>query len=153
MGPILAVKLYFQRALNVTGRSRRSEFVWVFLFQIVFSLLLGSLIYSFGINGDFGLSEDYGDDIFNALGLVLATIYGLFVLANFVPWITLSVRRFHHMDHTGWLVALFMGLYLIPPVGFIGGIIQFLWLFLGSGTAGNNKYGQDPRHEFRYAFD
>ena len=57
------------------------------------------------------------------------------------------------MGYTGWIVALFIGLYFIPFVGTLGAIIQFLWLFFGSGTAGNNAYGPDPRFQYRYAFE
>ena len=62
---------------------------------------------------------------------MLLQIVTLISLITIIPWTTLSIRRFHDMNHTGWLVALFMGLWVIPPIG--------------SGTAGHNPYGLDPR--------
>ena len=94
---------------------------------------------------------DPDEGFFSALSTVLARIYALLVLVSIIPSITLSIRRFHDLGHTGWLTALFFGLNFIPMIGPISGLICFLWLFLGKGTIGSNAYGQDPRHEFRDA--
>ena len=147
MGPILAVKLFYKRAFDVTGRSRRSEYIFVSFFQLAVGISLCLLAFTIGQSGI------YRNDSFNMFGMIVASVYGLFVIVNVIPWMTLSIRRFHDMGYTGWIVALFIGLYFIPFVGTLGAIIQFLWLFFGGGTAGNNAYGPDPRFQYRYAFE
>lgn len=148
MGPILALKLHFTRAFDVTGRSRRSEFIWATLF---YGLILALVVFLIGTVGTHGQGIETGT--LNLFGKVLIGVFGVLWIGSVVPWITLSIRRFHDMGQTGWLVALFFGLYFIPIIGLLGAIGQFLWLFFGSGAAGTNAYGQDPRHEFRYEFD
>ena len=147
MGPILAIKLYFQRAFDITGRSSRSEFIWiVFCHSNAFMLVFFLAVYN-------GLVMDPDKGFFTALSTVLARIYVLLVLVSIIPSITLSIRRLHDLGYTGWLTALFFGLCFIPVVGAISAIICNLWLSFGKGTIGYNTYGQDPRHEFRDAHE
>ena len=58
MGPILALKLFFTRGLNVTGRSRRSEYVWVTLFHTALLILIGFVVYKVGSEGAVAEFED-----------------------------------------------------------------------------------------------
>ena len=51
--------------------------------------------------------------------------------------IAVSVRRLHDIDKTGWWI-------LIGFIPIIGTIILLIFAFL-PGTAGDNKYGADPK--------
>lgn len=148
MGPILALKLFFTRGLNVTGRSRRSEYVWVTLFHTALLILIGFVVYKVGSEGAVAEFEDL-----NMLGKGVISVFSIYWFITLIPWVTLSIRRFHDLGHTGWLVLLFFGLGFIPLLGMLGAIAQFCWLFFRSGHAGTNSYGHDPRHGFRYVFD
>ena len=148
MNPLHAVQLFFLRYIDVHGRSRRFEFVWIVLIQVIaFALWLG-LFMSYGVDAQFhaGVGEqDVSVEGLNGFGIFLAILSTLYWLATIIPWITLQMRRFHDLGYSAWLLALFYGLWIIPPLGFFGSIIKFFWLFFGSGTAGVNQYGQDPR--------
>jgi uncharacterized membrane protein YhaH (DUF805 family) len=130
-----AVKLFFKNYTNFQGRSRRSEYWWVQLFNflviVVPAFLLGAL--GMGSNGEP-----------NGLGIVLIGIMGLYFLAILLPGISLSVRRFHDLGQTGWLVLVFAVAGLLPVVGLFASLGQIIW-FIFPGTNGPNKYGPDPR--------
>ncbi len=92
-----AVKLFFKNYVNFTGRSTKSEYWWVFLFNFLVSIP----IYIFCI--------------------ILPPLGGACELALMIPGLALSVRRLHDTGKS-W-VYLFMG--LIPLAGFIIMIIQY----------------------------
>ncbi len=58
---------------------------------------------------------------------------GLVTLVLFVPTLTVSVRRLHDTDRSGWWFLLV----LIPSVG----AIVVLVFFLDRGTPGANRFG------------
>ncbi len=140
MSPISAASSFFVRCFDVHGRSRRSEYLWMTIINVLFwVLVVYALILTEG-----GLERFDGENVSDS-GMIILGLASLASLIAIVPWTTLSIRRFHDMGHTGWLVALFMGLWVIPPIGSLGSIIQFFWMAFGGGTAGNNPYGPDPR--------
>ena len=51
--------------------------------------------------------------------------------------ITVSVKRFHDLDKSGWY-------YLLALIPFVGGLIIFVYCGFIKGTTGPNKYGDDP---------
>lgn len=140
MGPITAITLFYTRYFDVYGRSRRFEYAWMLLTHAALVILLPGLAVTIGATGNFESVDNL-----NGLGKVLMALYTLISIGSIIPWITLNIRRFHDMNYTGWMVALFVGLWMIPPIGALGSIIQFFWVLFGGGTAGANKYGQDPR--------
>lgn len=130
-----AVKLFFQRYTDFKGRSRRSEYWWVALFNILVLIIPYGILVSIG-----GLI----DGELNLIGMIMAAIVGLYALAIIVPSIALGVRRFHDLNQTGWLFLVFMIAGLIPLIGLLASIGQIIW-FCMPGTTGPNKYGEDPR--------
>ena len=104
------------------GRARRKEFWFFILFAYIFAFVLGF------IDGMIGtISADVG------LGL----LSGLFVLAMFIPNISVTVRRLHDTDRSGW----WWWICLVP---LIGGIWLLVLLVL-DGTPGENQYGPDSK--------
>jgi uncharacterized membrane protein YhaH (DUF805 family) len=61
----------------------------------------------------------------------------LFSLALLVPSITVGVRRLHDTGRSGWTELLG----LIP----LAGIIILIVFWVQEGTAGENKYGPNPK--------
>ncbi len=57
-------------------------------------------------------------------------ILGIYVLVMLLPGMAVAVRRMHDTDHSGWFL-------LIP--------IYSLILLFTEGTAGNNRFGADPK--------
>lgn len=64
----------------------------------------------------------------------------LAMVIGYLPFLAtmvmVTIRRLHDMDHNGWLAAL----HLVPLVNMIFG----LWLLIGRGTEGHNRYGPPP---------
>jgi uncharacterized membrane protein YhaH (DUF805 family) len=117
MGFTQAISNGFQNYLNFTGRAARSEYWFWILFTILVSIV-ASLI-------DIGLfrSMDFRP---------LSTIVNLGLL---LPTLAVSARRLHDLDRTAWWLLLIITL--------IGDILLLIW-FCMRGTAGPNRFGQDP---------
>lgn len=147
MGPVTALSSFFTRALDFYGRSRRMEYIWMLLISGIETALVGALFIGVGID-----QAAFETGQVSLLAQVIIWIFIIVQVIMIVPWIALMVRRFHDTGYTGWMVALFIGLWIIPPIGFLGAIVQFFWLILGGGTAGNNQYGADPRFSAASSF-
>ena len=62
---------------------------------------------------------------------------GLFVLAVFLPYLGVSVRRLHDINRSGWWI-------LIGFVPLVGALLLIYW-YVQPGTPGKNDYGSDPK--------
>ncbi|MBI1254065.1 MAG: DUF805 domain-containing protein [Hyphomonas sp.] len=131
-----AVRLFFARYSDFQGRSRRSEYWWVTLFNILIGLVGGILLAVLG-GGD-------GSGQINPIGFIIIALLGLYMLAIIIPSIALFVRRLHDINQTGWIA---LGLYIctiIPIINLLAAVAQIVIGVL-PGTAGPNKYGPDPK--------
>ena len=105
-----------------SGRSRRMEYWYFVLFNIIVSIVLGVID---GLLGTSGSSAGAG---------LLSGIYSLAVL---IPTLAVTVRRLHDTDRTGWWI-------LIALVPLIGVIVLLVFAALDS-TPGSNQYGPNPK--------
>jgi len=110
-----AIKLGFSNYVNFTDRASRSEYWYWYLFAAL-GLLATALVDSAIVGRP--------------------VTYPLFVLATFLPSLSVAVRRLHDLNHSGWWILLA----LIPLVG---DIILLIW-FCFKGTDGPNRFGADP---------
>ncbi len=105
----------FKKYADFSGRSRRSEYWYFVLFNVlavIVTLVLDSFI---------------GYPVF----------YLLYVLGSFIPGLSVAVRRLHDTNKSGW----FMLIALIP---LIGSIILLVFLCTDSDR-GENQYGLNPK--------
>jgi uncharacterized membrane protein YhaH (DUF805 family) len=110
-----AVKDGFDHYTKFDGRAARPAYWWWFLFGILVSIganIIDAIIGSFGV------------------------VSGLAALALLLPGLSVSIRRLHDINKSGWWILIF----IIPIVGFV------LWLiwFTREGDAGENNYGPPP---------
>jgi uncharacterized membrane protein YhaH (DUF805 family) len=105
-----------------SGRSARSEYWYFILFYFLFLIVLAFVDVFAGT-----ISESAG------LGLLSA----LFALAMLVPSLSVSVRRLHDTDHSGWW-------FLLAFIPIVGGIWLFVYMVQDS-VAGVNQYGPNPK--------
>jgi len=77
-----ALKLYFKRAFDFQGRSTRAEFWWARLALVI---------------GYFGAVA-----LISALGTVAVYAMIVTLIIIIIPDISLSVRRLHDADKSGW---------------------------------------------------
>ena len=106
-----------------TGRARRSEY-WLFALFSLIAELVGAL-FSGGMSGD---NPEFGFGF---------AFYGAVLLALFVPSLAVSFRRLHDTNRSAWWLLLG----LLP---IIGAIVVLVFMVL-DGTAGPNRFGDDPK--------
>ena len=105
-----------------SGRARRKEYWFFFLFNLIIVFILGkvdSLIGSFDAETEIGLFS------------------GIYMLAILLPIIAVTVRRLHDTDRSGWWV-----LFALVPV--VGPVVLFVFMMLDS-QAGENRFGSNPK--------
>lgn len=115
-----AYKKMWQNYATFSGRSRRSDYWYVYLVNIIISAALSIL-------GNLVAAQ------------LFSLISSLYALATLIPGIALCVRRLHDIGKSGWY-ALFV---LIPLVG---AILLIIWLATDS-QPGDNAYGPNPKAE------
>jgi uncharacterized membrane protein YhaH (DUF805 family) len=104
-----------------SGRSRRKEYWFFFLFNLIISIVLGVVDEVFGL----GIGEGFG-----LLGL-------LYMLAVLLPGIGVSIRRLHDTGRSGWWL-------LLAFVPIIGAIVLLVFMLLDSQPE-PNEYGPNPK--------
>lgn len=123
MNMIEAVKAVFSKYATFEGRARRSEYWWFVLFNLIVSALLALL---------FGNGHGMGEGAM--MGGNLAS--NLWWLATILPSLAVGARRLHDIDRTGWWQLI----WFVPLIGWIVLIV----FFATRGTAGPNRFGNDP---------
>lgn len=117
-----AVRSVLTQYVGFSGRARRSEYWWYFLFTLLVSIVTAIL--------DTALGTNFEDSSNGVIGLIVS-------LALLLPGLAVAVRRLHDTDRSGWW--LLIG--LIPIIG----AIVLLVFFVQNGTAGPNSFGPDPK--------
>jgi uncharacterized membrane protein YhaH (DUF805 family) len=119
-----AVKSFWSKYVDFSGRARRSEYWWVVLFLVIVTLPLS--IVDLVLFGELVLDAGIG------------VLTALFTLAILLPGLSLSVRRLHDIGMSGWFVLLF----LIPFAGSVFGLV----IALIDSQRGANKFGPSPKY-------
>jgi len=107
---------------DFSGRARRKEYWFFFLFNIIIGIGLAVID---SVTGTF--NEEHG------MGL----LGGIYMLAVLIPGLAVSVRRLHDTDRSGWWV-------LIGFIPLIGAIVLIVFMVLDS-KPGRNQYGGNPK--------
>jgi len=115
--------LAFKKYLDFSGRARRAEYWYFYLFNLIF------LFVTMFLDSRMGLKFS---------GQTFGVIYLIYALACLLPSIAVAVRRLHDIGKSGWM--LFIS--LIP----IAGAIWLLVLLVRDSNPGDNKYGPNPKN-------
>ena len=117
-----AVRSGFRNWNKLGGRASRSEFWFWYLFLIAVSFgylfLYGALLSRLGV-----------------IASLLAVIVIVIGFVSIVPSFTMTVRRLHDTNRSGWWL-------LIALIPF--GSLVILVFYCLDGTQGSNKYGDRP---------
>ena len=116
---IAIIKCFMLYAI-FSGRAKRAEFWWFFLFCMIVGLM-GSVI-----DGALGLDAAIGGN---------GVFTSLIQLATFLPSIAVGSRRLHDTNRSGWWQLLWI-------VVFIGWIPLIIWLASTSKNE-NNRFGDE----------
>jgi uncharacterized membrane protein YhaH (DUF805 family) len=128
-----AVKSCWSQFATFSGRARRSEYWWFYLFSILVSS--GSFLIA-GILG--GTAVGVGGQ--STGGVVLGLLFmiaGLVNLVLLIPGLAVFCRRLHDTGRSGWW-------WLIGIVPFVGSIVLLVFLCSDSQPE-NNRYGPSPK--------
>ena len=162
----LAITNYF----NFSGRARRKEYWMFYLFAIIMSIIAMILDIALGI--DFTYSTFYGQE-----SLYYGPIYTIVVLFHIIPTYSITVRRLHDSDRTGWwffgpILAIISAVLIVAMMAgmsfsagtevpmYIGAIIAVV-IYLGAigvgiaqfvfmffdGTKGDNRFGPSNKYD------
>jgi len=112
-----SIKICFNKYGNINGRATRSEYWYWALFV--------GLVSVFTLIIDVSLLGSSIDDEFTPLNSIWS-------LAVFIPGITVTVRRFHDVNRSGWWILIILTV--------IGIIPYIYWLVKGS-DATENSFG------------
>lgn len=143
MGFATAVMRCYGNMLNFSGRARRSEFWWFFLWTIMAgAAACGAIGYYVASTPELMtqvlLAQRTGT-LDPATMEQLSYYSGYYFAANLIffwlPGLAVTIRRFHDTDRSGaWYF-----IQIVPLIGFI----WFIVLMSISGTFGNNRFGPD----------
>jgi len=106
-----------ERYAQFTGRSRRAEFWWFALANVVISVVLNILV------------------SIASIFVVLSIIYWLGTL---IPGLAVGIRRLHDTDKSGWWI-------LIALVPLVGAIVLIVF-FATDGKPESNQYGVSEKY-------
>ena len=107
--------LPFARYFDFQGRSTRKEYWLFFLFWAIGYFVTGAI------------------DIANNPETTIGPVGPTFALATIIPLYSVSIRRLHDIDRTGWWI-------LISLIPLIGGIVLIVFACT-QGTKGVNRFG------------
>jgi len=112
----------FRQYFGFRGRTRRREFWWAFLFNIIASLIAAFL--------DGFILGYYDNPEYSSL------FTWIYLLASFLPLLAIQARRLHDTNKSGWWVFLS----LVPVLN----IAYLVWLAT-DGDKGDNRFGKDSK--------
>ena len=112
-----AIKSGFKKCFLLEGRASRSEYWYWSLF-----VLLGSLLTAAG-------------DVLILNDVELMPINLTFIAITLLPGLSVSVRRLHDVDKSGWWLLLVLS---------VVGIIPLLFWSVKQGDPENNRFGSNP---------
>ena len=147
MNAFRAVKTCLSQYATMSGRAPRSEFWWWMLFLFLGNTLLNAL------EGVLGLSAPLGPTL-------------IFIVATIVPTLSVTARRLHDTNWSGWWAAsyavvapfglvlgsasedgageIFGGLLLfVFGIGSLVYLVVFIRMFIRGANA-TNRFGPDP---------
>lgn len=112
-----------------TGRARRKEY-WMFILFYYLIMIILALPILFYINNEEAFYDYEGAFYWPLI---------IYIIATFLPWLAVSVRRLHDTGKSGLF-------FLIRGVPVVGRIIFLVWT-CEKGEVGENQYGPDPKSE------
>ena len=118
VGFVESLALFFKNYLNFSGRSGPSAYWWYLLWSLIFTILFAQI--------DSLALDISAEDLFS--------LSSAFALITLIPSISLSFRRLHDIDKSGW--------WLLISLTIIGIPVLIYWA-IKAGDRQENSYGAD----------
>lgn len=129
MQPINALKSAFKNYVNFSGRASRGDYWWYVLAYIIVAVVLSVVDKAVFGGGSGSMDTTDGVNVSFSAGVLTS----LWMLANLIPSISLTARRLHDSDRSGWWQ-------LIAIIPFLGWLV-LLYFVIIEGTKGDNRFG------------
>lgn len=129
----------FKNAFNYKGRACRMEMVSLIAMYVLIIFVFASV--QMGMTSLFAIFPRFSQIKAVFFTLFFAVMVLFFVVA-FTMGISLSVRRMHDLNYSGWWVLLIMALQAVPVVKIFAVIAAIYYYFIKKGDIGDNKYGE-----------
>ncbi|MCM0583518.1 DUF805 domain-containing protein [Weissella diestrammenae] len=114
---ITSYKKFWNNFLDASGTASRSDYWW----PVIINFVLGALI----VNFIQGLTGHPITEIYNVQDLTVSMIRNVAIIVLWFANLTVSIRRLHDTDRSGWWV-------LISIIPFIGTIWKIILMLLPS---------------------
>ena len=150
-----------EKFFSFSGRLNRKPF-WLRTLAL-YAIVIGFAVLFFVLGSAGGSSDGVGalEGLLEGAGLVVAILAGIAFIAFFISSLSLSVRRLHDRNKSGWWLLFFLFVPNIiqyvfalsgdPTIALVGAVISFaisIWYLVEvgflRGTDGPNRYGDDP---------
>lgn len=125
MLPVRHMLLAFHRYAEFAGRSSRREY-WMFQLLLALCFLV--------LHGMVMLARAMANATVVA---VVELLVGLLIIGTLVPYLSVTVRRLHDFDRSGWYV-------MVTLIPILGPLMLFLSVLAG-GDAQPNRFGDVPK--------
>ncbi len=112
----------FKKYAVFSGRSRRREYWYFVLFNVIVAIVLSIIDM---VLGTFSSSSNIG------------LLSGIYSVAVIIPTLAVAIRRLHDTDRSGWWI-------LISLIPLIGSIVLLVFYVMDS-TPGQNRFGPNPK--------
>jgi len=117
------------------GRAARSEYWWFSCFSLlIYSFACVSLVVIAANEQEAGRRPQDSSAF-----ILFAALLALCFLALLLPTLSVSVRRLHDLDWSGWWYLTL----LVPYLGSIAALVMLV-AFCFRGASGDNRFGEDP---------
>ncbi len=149
MGDITsALKKFFSNYAKFDGRTSRKDYWLTFLgiYVATFAVyMIGWLLAEVTISISSLISGELSEVVLIIVGILVALVIILAELVIIIPWISMTVRRFHDIGKPGiWVLFCYLGSCCCG----IGSIVQIV-LCCMPGNIGPNAYGPDPNNDYK----
>ena len=128
MGFVGAMRSVLRQYASPSGRACRSEY-WYWTLAVTIVALIVGVLEETGLAPGFSSDGPYVSHRNGPLTIV-------FYLVTFLPSLTVSIRRLHDIDKSGWWLLI----NLVPLFGYM----SLLYLAAKRGMDGPNQFGPDP---------
>ncbi len=138
MGFGQAIATCFGKYASFTGRARRSEFWWFWLFNLIVTVILNIIDNAVGWIVDLGSETiNTGNGVVTFANGDIGALSTIWFLVILLPFLSVTIRRLHDTDRSGW----WWWIWLVPCVG---PIVLLVFMLLDS-TPGDNRFGANPK--------
>lgn len=117
------VRLGLQNIFSFSGRARRSEYWWFYLFVALIELAIAVIIAIMVIGGG---AEELPDSLATILGIIF-----------WIPLLGVSVRRLHDTGKSGW--------WMLLAITSLTSIVLLIFFCMDSQEEAN-EYGPSPKY-------